>query len=220
MQERLFISDFDNTISRQDFYQLIIEGYLGEEGKSYYKKWKEKNKIGIPFLKKIFSWHKFSKIEHDNILNQIKIDPYINQFKEICKDINMDIILLSAGMSYYIDWILEKEDIELPVITNKGSFNNGYFTIEADKKAWYYSSVYGVDKGKVIAHYKKIYKEVLFAGDSEPDYTAAIEADICFAKSELADLLNKKERKFYSFKDFKDIIEQLNERYENEDISY
>ena len=32
-----FISDFDGTLTHKDFYQMIIDEYLGEEGKDYTK---------------------------------------------------------------------------------------------------------------------------------------------------------------------------------------
>ena len=37
-----FISDFDGTLTNKDFYKMIIDEYLGEEGKELYKAWRRK----------------------------------------------------------------------------------------------------------------------------------------------------------------------------------
>jgi len=209
MKESIFISDFDNTVSRKDFYWLIIDNYIGQEGREFYQKWKKENKIDLPFVEKIFAWHQFTQAEHDALLDQIEIDSYMKDFQALCKKQKIPFMLLSAGMSYYINWLLEKERLDVPVITNKGDFQNGYFTIEREEGTWYDHPLYGIDKGKVVKHYKKKYRKVFFAGDSEPDYTAAIEADVCFAKEELAVLLKKKGHPFHPFNNFKEIAAYL-----------
>ncbi|MFP3361713.1 2,3-diketo-5-methylthio-1-phosphopentane phosphatase, partial [Planococcus sp. SIMBA_143] len=39
MKKWAFVSDFDGTISKKDFYWLVIDTYY-PEGKPLYKKWK------------------------------------------------------------------------------------------------------------------------------------------------------------------------------------
>lgn len=210
MKESIFISDFDGTISRKDFYWIVIDDYIGEEGKNFYLDWKSQHKIDVPFLNKVFTWHDFTKEEHDEILNKVELDHDLKKFDEWCQSQSCDLLILSAGFRYYIDVVLKNEGLShLEVITNEGVFENGHFVIKPDQEAWYYHDVYGVDKEAVIKHYKVDHKKVYFAGDSEPDYKAAIAADICFAKNELAQLLRKSGHDFYEFDHFSEISEIL-----------
>lgn len=184
MKECIFISDFDGTISRKDFYWIIIDDYIGEEGKAFYLDWKSKHKIDVPFLNKVFTWHDFDKKEHDEIIGKVEIDHSLGDFVDYTESCGWDFLVLSAGFRYYIDMVLPAEGLgHLEVITNEGGvFENGHFIIKPHEDAWYYHDVYGVDKEAVVKHYKRSHKKVYFAGDSEPDYKAAIAADICFAK--------------------------------------
>lgn len=202
----LFVVDFDNTITLKDFYHVMIDDYIGDDGRRHYETWKKENKIDVSFLNKIFTWHQFSDNEHVNALNKIDIDTSVIPLIEGLQEGGWEVLILSAGFDYYIHHVLKRYQLDhFPVIANPGVFENGYFQIQADKDAWYYHPVYGVDKGKVINHYKGQYDYVYFAGDSEPDYTAAVNAHQAFGKNELADLLSKNKKDFIRFSTFKDI---------------
>ncbi|PKM55395.1 MAG: 2,3-diketo-5-methylthio-1-phosphopentane phosphatase [Firmicutes bacterium HGW-Firmicutes-5] len=210
MKDHIFISDFDGTITLKDFYWIIIDDYIGEKGRDHYLAWKKKEKIGLTFLNKIFTWHKFSQADHDTVLSKVAIDPTFKRLDTWTQDHNMDLMVLSAGFRYYIDYAMDLAALShIPIITNEGSFINGHFKMQANEKSWFYHKVYGVDKQKVVLHYKKKYKKVYFAGDSEPDYKAALSADIRFAKGELLELLKASGHTYYPFETFADIIDIL-----------
>lgn len=210
MKECIFISDFDGTISKRDFYWIIIDDYIGAEGKQHYLDWKKNHKIGVTFLNKIFTWHKFTKEEHDDVISKVAIDKTLKKFKVYLKTVDCELIILSAGFRYYIDKVLEAEGLsDIEVITNEGVFEEAQFQIRADEGSWYYHELYGVDKYKVIKHYKTLYKTVMFAGDSEPDYRAAVAADIRFAKGELVTLLEAGGYEYYAFNEFEEVGEIL-----------
>ncbi|MCF8019649.1 MAG: MtnX-like HAD-IB family phosphatase [Vallitaleaceae bacterium] len=210
MKDHIFISDFDGTITLKDFYWIIIDDYIGEKGRDHYLAWKKKEKIGLTFLNKIFTWHKFTQADHDTVLSKVVIDSTFKRLDTWTQDHNMDLMVLSAGFRYYIDYAMDLAALShIPIITNEGSFRNGHFKMQANEKSWFYHKVYGVDKEKVVLHYKKKYKKVYFAGDSEPDYKAALSADIRFAKGELLELLKASGHTYYLFETFADIIDIL-----------
>lgn len=206
MKDQIFIADFDGTLTEKDFYWIIIDDYIGEAGKAYYTEWKKDQKIGVEFLNKIFTWYDFTKEEHDDAIRKVAIDHSLKNLEGWTSVHGCDFMILSAGFRHYIDAVLELEGLShIPVITNEGVFEKGHFIIQPDEGAWYYHPVYGVNKEKVIQHYKKDYNKVYFAGDSEPDYLAAIAADVRFAKGELKRLLEESGHFFYSFETFEDI---------------
>lgn len=49
MKKWAFVSDFDGTISKQDFYWMVIDKYF-PEGRELFKKWKSGELKDIEFL--------------------------------------------------------------------------------------------------------------------------------------------------------------------------
>lgn len=210
MKDIIFISDFDGTLSKKDFYWILLDDYIGQEGIEYYYRWKEDNKIGTEFLNNVFTWHKFTETERLEALNKVEIDERLEEVSGYITKRGGEFMILSAGFDYYIEYALEKRNLQhLQLITNKGTFRDGTFIMEPDEKGEFYSPVYGVDKEAVAKYYRKKCKKLYFAGDSEPDYLASLQADVIFAKDELAKLLSLNDHKYIPYKNFDDILQML-----------
>ncbi|MBJ7885707.1 2,3-diketo-5-methylthio-1-phosphopentane phosphatase, partial [Bacillaceae bacterium HSR45] len=54
MKKWAFVSDFDGTISKQDFYWMVIDKYF-PEGRELFKKWKSGELKDIEFLGTVFA---------------------------------------------------------------------------------------------------------------------------------------------------------------------
>jgi len=208
----ILITDFDNTMSKKDFYQIVIDDYIGIEGKAFYLETKKAGKISIEFLNTILGWRNFSKKEHDEMLSKVAIDRDSEKLVAYVKASGGDFLVLSAGFDYYIKKTLVSHDLgHLPLITNPGSYSQDKFIIKPDLLSPYYSEVYGIDKGKVIKAYKQQYEKVIFIGDSEPDYHAAIHADLVFAKEELYELMVANQLDCYHIENYRDVLKVLKE---------
>ncbi len=211
----IFISDFDNTLTLKDFYWIVIDDYIGEKGKAFYREWKKEKKINVDFLNTIFGWHTFSEEEHEEILDKVELSQGYNQLVGALKEIGWDFLVLSAGFDYYIKKVLPKYGIDnAEIISNRGRYENGRFLIDPDPEVWFYSDVYGVDKEKVVKRSKDKYDRVFFAGDSEPDFLAAKAADVRFAKEELAALLEREGIDYYPYENFEDIARTVKDLIE------
>lgn len=211
MKDWIFISDFDNTMSEKDFYHIVIDGYIGQEAVDFYKNTKaaydQGARIGIDFLNKILGWRKFSRSEHDEMLDLVAIDQDSKAFYKFIQSKEGDFLILSAGFDYYIHETLKRNGMEdVPVITNPGVFERDIFEIRPDVKSLYYSELYGIDKGLVVKDFQSKYKKVYFYGDSEPDYHAAIHADVVFAKDELYEMMTRHNKSCYHVDSYKDIM--------------
>lgn len=207
MKDFVFISDFDGTITAKDFYWILLDDYIGQKGIEFYHEWKKSKKIGTEFLNTVFTWYKFTDKERLEALDKVEIDKELIDVIKLVNDLNGEFVILSAGFDYYINHVLERNNLNnIKLLTNKGDFKNDTFIMEPDEDSKFYSPVYGIDKGSVARHYKTIAKKIYFVGDSEPDYYAAIEADVIFAKTELAVILDSKGIKYYTYESFGDIL--------------
>lgn len=213
MKDFVFISDFDGTITQKDFYWILLDDYIGQKGIDYYHTWKKTQKIGTEFLNTVLTWHTFSEQERQDALNKVTIDQDLKSVIDVVRQQGGDFVILSAGFRYYIEYALAKEGIEgVKLYTNEGGFKNNTFIMEPDKTSPYYSELYGIDKEKVALMHRKKYKTIIFAGDSEPDYKAALQADVIFAKDELAKLLEKSGHTYRSYSSFQDILAYLQQK--------
>jgi 2-hydroxy-3-keto-5-methylthiopentenyl-1-phosphate phosphatase len=119
-------------------------------------------------------------------------------------------LVLSAGTRYYIEKALHGKGIEEPwIIANPGFYGNGGVVMTADTDSPFYSETYGIDKSLVVKKYKQQYHKVFYAGDSEPDFKAALLADVAFARGQLARLLEIQGHPFIPFTSFQEIAAYL-----------
>lgn len=206
----VFISDFDGTITSKDFYWILLDDYIGKKGIDFYHEWKKSKKIGTEFLNTVFGWRPLSEEECTEAIGKVQIDESLKTVIEWVEDLGGDFWILSAGFSYYIERVLERHQLDhVTLYTNPGSFENHVFKMNPQESSPFYSPVYGIDKQKVALYAKERYEYVIFAGDSEPDYHAAVHADLIFAKHELAKLLDQQGKTYIPYDNFKDILSYL-----------
>jgi 2-hydroxy-3-keto-5-methylthiopentenyl-1-phosphate phosphatase len=212
MKKWAFVSDFDGTISSQDFYWLVINKYF-PEGNELYKRWKAAELLDIDFLQTVFkSIHQDEAKIIEDILT-LPIDPYIPQFVKAVQENGGDFFILSAGTDYYIHHVLKKYGIQnVKVLSNEGYFHENNVHIKLDETHPHFSKRYGIDKSKVIQEIKGQYDRVYFAGDSEPDSHPAAYADITFAKNGLQEILIERNISFIPVENFKEIETYLKEK--------
>ncbi|SDY99161.1 Haloacid Dehalogenase superfamily, subfamily IB, phosphoserine phosphatase-like/2,3-diketo-5-methylthio-1-phosphopentane phosphatase [Evansella caseinilytica] len=212
MKNWAFVSDFDGTISKQDFYWLVIEKYF-PEGRELFRQWKAAEMKDIEFLAAVFAsiHQEESQIIED--IHSLPIDEYVPAFIQHVQQQGGDFYILSAGTDYYIHHIIEKYQLRnVKVFSNEGYFHEKNVHMKlVDKEHWYYSERYGIDKAKVIKQLKREYENVFYAGDSEPDSHPAVHADTTFAKDALRQILTEKGVPFVSFDSFKEIEAYLQE---------
>jgi len=210
MKDFAFISDFDGTLTKKDFYKIMSEAYLKEDYLPLFKAWKNGEMKDRDYLSYVFNNVKRSEADiHEDILN-IPFDPFAKDFIEKVKAAGGDFIVVSAGTSYYIDKIFEKHSIEgVDVYSNKGIFKDNGIYFDLDESSEFYSDRYGIDKLSVVEKLKDNYKKIFYAGDSEPDIKPALVADVVFAKGELVELLKKEKKEFIEFEDFSEVWDKL-----------
>lgn len=194
MKKFAFVADFDGTLTEKDFYNILIDKYIGEEGHRLYEEWKKREKVGVNFLNKIFAWVTLSEADLEAEILKIPFDINGQRLIEEVRAQGGDFYIVSAGTSYYIKIFLSHIGLgDVNVISMPATYVDGHLKVQPDKSNPYYSEDFGLDKRKVVEGLKKEngYDFVYFAGDSEPDLTAAISADLAFTMGELSELMEK-----------------------------
>lgn len=207
--KKLFVSDFDGTATALDFYKIVLNK-IGDAGWKYVEDYRKTGKVDYHFLNKIFGWDNLSEEAYDDLIDTIELDSTLKTFLEYLSTKDIDFKFVSAGFDRYIDDVLLKEGYkDVEVITNPGFFENGLLGMAPSVSSPFYSELFGIDKGKVMRHFRDDFDIIYFAGDTEPDLGAALEADVVFAKGELIPLLKENNKPYIAFNTYQEIIDHL-----------
>lgn len=220
MKNFIFVSDFDGTLTEKDFYKIIMDKYLKEKCRNLYRDWRNKKIRDIDYLGYVFENIGRNEKEILEDIMEISIDPYAKEFINNVKSSGGDFAVVSAGTSYYIERLFESKEIKnVTIYSNKSIFKDNGLHFQLDETSEFYSSIYGIDKEKVVKKLKEKYNFIFYAGDSEPDLKAALISDVVFARGSLSELLRENDKKFIEFKNFQDIWNKVENilRGENND---
>ena len=207
MKRFLFISDFDGTMTSQDFFLQIMYRY--QHSKVFSNNWKS----GFDLLSDVFSSINLSEDELQNEIEHIPLDPYFVDVVNLVRNCGGDFLILSAGCKYYIERKLKSVGIDdVDIIANNGIYKNGGIELIRDRDSRFYSEKFGIDKEKVVEYFRDKYEVIAYAGDSFVDFEACKLCDLKFSKGRLDNILNLFSIDHYNFKNFSEIVKILNDK--------
>lgn len=211
-----FVTDFDGTITKEDFFNLAVKRYFAGDNRCGLQPWQDflDGKIThFQALNKIFNQVRDTKESFDALVDKIVIDDAFLKTVDLCRDAAIPMYILSAGCDYYINRVIgsviKANDIHL--ITNKGVLTKeeGLRMIAPDEGSKYFHHDTGVSKAAVVQDLKEQGYFVIFAGDGLPDFAPAELADVVFAKSMLLDKCKQTGLKTEKFNDYNDIYDYI-----------
>lgn len=210
----LFISDFDGTITKRDFYLIMIEKYLSWD---YEKKVLARCKSGeitsFDYLNEIMGVVNQTEEQIQKDIDEIEIDEYVVSVMTKIIAAGGDFIVVSAGNSYYVEPSVKRLlGNDVAVYANNGYYKNGGLIMDRENKHPHFCNKFGIDKKKIVDKYKEQYETVIFAGDSSPDYRAGVASHIRFAKGLMKKYYDRDGVDYCSYDTFADIDAELMER--------
>ena len=216
----VLISDFDGTISKKDFFYMVIDSILKDKQDAL-APWQDylAGKIKhIDALTGIFSQIHLTQRELDEFISTIEVDSYFYDTAKYCKNKNIPFYICSAGTNYYIKKrisdSLSKYNIIL--ISNDATYSqqDGMKLVAPEQNSPYYNSNTGISKQAIVQKLKGEGFFTIYAGDGKPDFKSAQIADVVFAKDMLLELCKGKNIETKPFNDFKDILNYIRSIYE------
>lgn len=206
----LFLSDFDGTMSLEDFYTSFARGSLRELDRSLLAKYRKREITSFEYLNTILMNINLTEAEIQECIHTLPIDPFVEPLLATVVEHGGDFAVISAGADYYISPILKKIHRDIPLYANRGIFRNRGIEMSFPEDRTIHSPLYGIAKERVMAQLEKNYETVFFAGDGSGDFHAAKRADIRFAKARLAERLSEENCPYIPFDTFEDILTYLN----------
>ncbi len=185
--KRIYLIDFDMTISLVDSTEVLLEAHNKDKKKEIRKLFNEKKLSILQYIQNGLESLNITENEYRKTLREnVIIDPTFKMFI----DNGIEYKIVSAGTFLNVLEPLISNDINIDksfIISNDITFeyNESQDEINKIKISHPYldkEMYYGVDKSEIVKQYKDNGYHVTYIGDGPSDYEAARVSDYVFAR--------------------------------------
>jgi 2-hydroxy-3-keto-5-methylthiopentenyl-1-phosphate phosphatase len=209
------VSDFDGTITATDFYLLIAERYIPAEAPDFFAMYRAGELRHWEAMQGFFQYAPTDDAALADLMRDTGVDPDFAGSVERLSRAGWDLIIVSAGSSWYIDRILNAVGVQATVHAIPGEIVAGRgLQLSVTEESPFFSSEVGVDKPSVVQGALQRYERVAFAGDGPPDLAPAllVAPEMRFARGYLAEELKRRGEGFNHFSRWSDVANALLQR--------
>ncbi len=213
---RTLVTDFDGTLTRHDFYRLLIDGFSHEDGE---QPWRDFLSGKITHFEALRRSYAAAQPGEDGLLqtaHAMGLDDDLAESISVLRQSGWRVIIASAGSHWYIDRLLDAAGVlgQVEVHANPGRVVDGRLCLELPTGAPFFSPEIGVDKPAIVRAALDAGAEVAFAGDGPPDLEPAllVPSDLRFARGFLANELTRQGLDYRPYSRWADIAATLSAR--------
>ena len=209
----VLVSDFDGTMTRYDFYRLVVDELLPPDVPDFWEEFRAGHITHFEALRRYFAAIRSSEANVLAVVSRMELDPQLPGAIAALRSAGWRVVVASAGCEWYIRRLIDHTGIDVEVHANPGRFEPGkglLMEMPADASP-YRSSALGIDKSGVVRDYLDRGVTVAFAGDGFPDVDPArlVPPDLRFARGDLAHVLTGERSSFRAFASWSDIAHDL-----------
>jgi 2-hydroxy-3-keto-5-methylthiopentenyl-1-phosphate phosphatase len=119
-------SDFDGTIMRRDFYLLIREMHMPASAPDYFELYRSGQLSHFEARASYFSHAPDDEVALQKLLDRTEPDPGFVDAVSTLNAASWELIIVSAGSSWYIERILRKSGVEAVIHSNPDQIRKGH----------------------------------------------------------------------------------------------
>jgi 2,3-diketo-5-methylthio-1-phosphopentane phosphatase len=208
----LLVTDFDGTMTRQDFYKLAAQSLLPSEMPDYWAEYRAGWMTHFEALQAIFASIRSDDATARALVDEMDLDPELPRALRKLEAAGWEVVVTSAGCDWYIRILLSKASVDLPIWANPGRFEpGGGLLMELPTSSPFFSPSLGIDKSAVVRQGLARGRRVAFAGDGFPDVASArlVPSELRFARGDLARVLSEEGLGYHPFERWSEIAEVL-----------
>ena len=208
----ILVSDFDSTVTRHDFYNLVRERWPIPPEDDPWEQYVTGTITHFEALAQIFSRIRTSEAELRDIADSMELDPAFASSVHALQENGWEVIIASAGCAWYIDYLLARTGVSIKVYSNPGTFDPAsglQMTLPVDSP--FLDPSTGVDKLAITRDALQRSAFVAFAGDGRPDFAPSllVPSGRRFARGWLAGALEESGEPFLPFASWEAIARTL-----------
>lgn len=202
----VILCDFDGTVCTVDMGNEVLKRFTGdgwEEIDRAYCADEIGSRVAYTRVSSIFKGTKSQIL--DFVRTHEKMDPYFRDFYFFCKDLMIDLKIVSDGLDLYIDAVLRKYGLEeIECFSNVALFRDDNLFIEFPQMNETCERC-GTCKSNILKKFRRGYKHIIYVGDGYSDVCPTKDADLVFAKGVLYEKCIKDGRTCVYYENFKDV---------------
>lgn len=203
------LTDFDGTVTRTDVAEDLLGAFAPPEWWAIEEEHRAR-KIGTreTMVRQFALVHASEEDMLRFVDDHVELDDSFPRFVAACRGRGIPVEIVSEGLDFYLRHLLEKWRIDIPVRTNATTFEGGRVRIAypfADPTC----NLCGTCKLRRLFELRVAGYRVAYVGDGHSDLCPAVEADVVFAKKELADLCREEAIDFIPFDTFADVQREM-----------
>jgi 2,3-diketo-5-methylthio-1-phosphopentane phosphatase len=210
---KIFVSDYDGTITKNDIYSLLAERYVPAGSPDYFAEYEDGRITHFDAMAAYFAFMPTEEQQVEALLDASEPDPDLGASAARLQRAGWELLVVSAGCSWYVERVLRRAGVAATVYANPGRLekSRGLVLEKLDTSSPYYSASVGIDKSAVVRHALHAAETVAFAGDGPPDLEPAllVRAELRFARGLLADALRQHGEAFRGFSRWSEIVGEL-----------
>lgn len=211
LQRSVLVSDFDGTLAHPDFYQLVKARLTPRDTPDHWQAYRAGEITHFEALRRYFAAAEGGEAALLQLLEAIAVPENLSALIRRLAEHGWSVVIVSAGCQWYIDRLLRRANVELPVITNPGSVEGERLRMSLPTASAFFSEENGVDKSTVVKSLLEAGKSVAYCGDGFTDFPAARLADdgLRFARADLAEACQEQGVAFRPFETWGDVAQAL-----------
>ncbi|QEL15980.1 HAD-IB family phosphatase [Limnoglobus roseus] len=211
---RVFVTDFDGTFTRHDFYNLFLEQLYPADAPDQWAAFSADKITHFECLRNIYAHVPVGEEKLRAFVQQLYLLPEVPAAVARLKAAGWEVVVASAGSRWYIEQVLAAAGLNLPVHTNHGRIVDGRLLMELPTDSPFFHPHAGIDKAAVVRSFLDAGCEVAFAGDGITDIPPAllVPPRLRFATGFLARKLTERGEAFHSFTEWCQAAEVLLEK--------
>ena len=206
----LLFLDFDTTIAQNDVGDAFFRTFGDWPAcEAAIKRW-ERNEISSREVLEIAALNtRVTREQFEEFCAAQSLANGFIEFVAFCKERHWPIHILSDGLDAYIESILRRHDLKLPVYSNRLE----WIAPERVRVSFpFWEESCGRCANCKRQHVQRLAREGVrrvYIGDGFSDRCGAREAEIVFAKDHLARWCEEEGRRFSRFEDFTDVLAKM-----------
>jgi 2-hydroxy-3-keto-5-methylthiopentenyl-1-phosphate phosphatase len=207
----VLVTDFDGTITRFDFYDLVSRAYPEIAGQ-FWQQYEAGELSHFEALRRIFAGIRAPEEELLAVIRAMRIEPRLSEAVALLERRGWKIIVASAGCEWYIQRLLADAKVSLEVHANPGTYSPAQgLEMRLPDSSPFLSAQLGINKVAVVREALRTSGRVAFAGDGRPDLAPAllVQPEGRFARKWLARKLAEIGERFQPFESWLEIAQTL-----------
>ena len=177
----IFVTDFDGTLTREDFFWLVLQRLDPPGAQEFWDGFKTRRLNHFQALSGIFGTlrttdaFRVSEAEVRDLVNSLDPPADLAEKAAALRAAGWELIVASAGCGWYIEQILAQHQVEATLHASPGTFSEeSGLVMSPALDSPFFSPSTGVDKVAIVKDALARDTVVAYAGDSGTDRQAAL----------------------------------------------